>query len=174
MTARNQIDQRPDYGAPLLFFFLFWQGCRSSCHKLIPLASYWLQSIALTGAAKCGPRITHGDDKMLAVESRRQDTFSEQAVAGPSSKPILAPIPRCPTSHSLRSTAGTEGRSGASSPSTIRRPPSRTEKNFVCGYPGCNKAYYKPSRLAEHELTHTGLVSLRRVGRRSRADRVSP
>jgi len=44
------------------------------------------------------------------------------------------------------------------SSSPIRRPPSRTEKKFKCTFDGCDKAYYKPSRLAEHELTHTGEV----------------
>ena len=39
-----------------------------------------------------------------------------------------------------------------------RRPPSRSEKKFVCDYPDCGKAYFKPSRLAEHRLSHTGEV----------------
>ncbi len=39
-----------------------------------------------------------------------------------------------------------------------KRPPSRTERKFICTHKGCSKAYFKPSRLAEHELTHTGLV----------------
>ncbi|BEI92966.1 uncharacterized protein CcaverHIS019_0505940 [Cutaneotrichosporon cavernicola] len=36
------------------------------------------------------------------------------------------------------------------------RPPSRTERRFTCTFTGCDKAYLKPSRLAEHILTHTG------------------
>ncbi|OWZ52983.1 transcription factor iiia [Cryptococcus neoformans 125.91] len=32
--------------------------------------------------------------------------------------------------------------------------PSRTEKRFKCVYEGCDRAYTKPSRLAEHEMTH--------------------
>ena len=39
------------------------------------------------------------------------------------------------------------------------RPPSRTDRRFRCTHPGCDKAYLKPSRLAEHELTHTGEVN---------------
>ncbi|OCF44530.1 hypothetical protein I317_01602 [Kwoniella heveanensis CBS 569] len=35
-------------------------------------------------------------------------------------------------------------------------PPSRLERKFKCTHPGCDKAYFKPSRLAEHELSHTG------------------
>ncbi|WVF67366.1 hypothetical protein IAT40_002121 [Kwoniella sp. CBS 6097] len=35
-------------------------------------------------------------------------------------------------------------------------PPSRLERRFKCTHPGCDKAYFKPSRLAEHELSHTG------------------
>ncbi|KAF9906292.1 hypothetical protein EC991_000780 [Linnemannia zychae] len=30
-------------------------------------------------------------------------------------------------------------------------------KSYVCQHPGCGKAYTKPSRLAEHELVHSGL-----------------
>ncbi|WVW86429.1 hypothetical protein I302_108477 [Kwoniella bestiolae CBS 10118] len=35
-------------------------------------------------------------------------------------------------------------------------PACRTERRFKCLHPGCDKAYFKPSRLAEHELSHTG------------------
>ncbi|WWC64853.1 uncharacterized protein I303_107467 [Kwoniella dejecticola CBS 10117] len=35
-------------------------------------------------------------------------------------------------------------------------PACRTERKFKCRHEGCDKAYFKPSRLAEHELTHTG------------------
>ncbi|XP_006460868.1 hypothetical protein AGABI2DRAFT_204147 [Agaricus bisporus var. bisporus H97] len=31
-----------------------------------------------------------------------------------------------------------------------------SEKRYQCTYKGCNKAYSKPSRLAEHERSHTG------------------
>lgn len=41
-------------------------------------------------------------------------------------------------------------------PRTPSRPPSRTERKFTCPHAGCSKAYFKPSRLAEHERTHTG------------------
>ena len=37
-------------------------------------------------------------------------------------------------------------------------PPSRTEKKFKCTWEGCGKAYTKPARLREHELSHTGEV----------------
>lgn len=36
------------------------------------------------------------------------------------------------------------------------RPRCRSERRFTCPHPGCQKAYYKPSRLQEHILTHTG------------------
>lgn len=39
---------------------------------------------------------------------------------------------------------------------TPSRPPSRTERRFACTFEGCTKAYFKPSRLAEHQRTHTG------------------
>ena len=34
-----------------------------------------------------------------------------------------------------------------------------TEKRYACTYHGCQKSYSKPSRLAEHERSHTGDVS---------------
>ncbi|CAK9781448.1 hypothetical protein CC85DRAFT_255565 [Cutaneotrichosporon oleaginosum] len=36
------------------------------------------------------------------------------------------------------------------------RPPSRTERRFACTFAGCDKAFFKPARLAEHMRTHTG------------------
>ena len=39
-------------------------------------------------------------------------------------------------------------------------PPSRTEKKFKCTWEDCGKAYTKPARLREHELSHTGEVRL--------------
>lgn len=32
------------------------------------------------------------------------------------------------------------------------------DRNYKCQWEGCDKAYTKPSRLAEHELSHTGEV----------------
>lgn len=34
-----------------------------------------------------------------------------------------------------------------------------SKKRYQCTYNGCNKAYSKPSRLVEHERSHTGEVS---------------
>ncbi|WWC72261.1 uncharacterized protein I206_106223 [Kwoniella pini CBS 10737] len=45
--------------------------------------------------------------------------------------------------------------SGSRSRSTSA-PACRTERRFKCHFKGCDKAYFKPARLAEHELTHTG------------------
>lgn len=36
---------------------------------------------------------------------------------------------------------------------------SNTKKCYQCSYKGCEKAYTKPSRLEEHERSHTGQVS---------------
>ncbi|KAL1410789.1 hypothetical protein Q8F55_001731 [Vanrija albida] len=91
--------------------------------------------------------------------------------------PILAPKPLKPTPAALRlisppaspggvtATLASPGSKASKSPKlrtpkspsrTPSRPPSRTERRFPCPHPGCDKAYFKPSRLAEHELTHTG------------------
>ncbi|EIW72036.1 hypothetical protein TREMEDRAFT_72635 [Tremella mesenterica DSM 1558] len=63
-----------------------------------------------------------------------------EPIAGPSRSRSRATTPKTPKS--------------PKSPSS--RPPSRTERRFVCSHQGCGKAYFKPSRLAEHELSHTG------------------
>lgn len=34
-----------------------------------------------------------------------------------------------------------------------------TKKQFKCTYVGCDKSYTKPSRLQEHQRSHTGQVS---------------
>ena len=80
-----------------------------------------------------------------------QSDEHEEAEAGPSQP-----------ARTSRSTTPTTPRT-SKSPSTY---PSRTERRFACLHPGCDKAYFKPSRLAEHELTHTGEVraSYRRAG----------
>ncbi|TXT15786.1 hypothetical protein VHUM_00289 [Vanrija humicola] len=84
--------------------------------------------------------------------------------------PILVPKPIKPTLTSLISPPASPTTTPPSpapkakspkartpkSPHTPSRPPSRTERRFPCPHPGCDKAYFKPSRLAEHELTHTG------------------
>ena len=36
--------------------------------------------------------------------------------------------------------------------------PKRRERRYKCSHEGCLKAYTKPSRLAEHERSHTGDV----------------
>ena len=36
---------------------------------------------------------------------------------------------------------------------------SNTKRCYQCSYKGCEKAYTKPSRLEEHERSHTGHVS---------------
>lgn len=35
-----------------------------------------------------------------------------------------------------------------------------TKRRYKCTHDGCDKAYTKPSRLEEHERTHTGEVSV--------------
>jgi hypothetical protein len=78
--------------------------------------------------------------------------------AGPPTAPLLAPRPIKPAR--LDSPALSQANAVASSSKSPvpSRPPSRTERRFKCTFEGCDKAYTKPSRLAEHELTHTGEV----------------
>jgi hypothetical protein len=78
------------------------------------------------------------------------------------SPPVFAPQPVRPNTFAEQQLQPITSSSAIAKPtlssSPIRRPPSRTEKKFKCTFDGCDKAYYKPSRLAEHELTHTGEV----------------
>lgn len=37
------------------------------------------------------------------------------------------------------------------------------KKRYHCTFDGCSKSYRKPSRLEEHERTHTGEVSISRI-----------
>jgi len=41
-----------------------------------------------------------------------------------------------------------------------------TKKRYKCTYPACDKAYTKPSRLEEHERSHTGQVDFFLIPRR--------
>lgn len=46
----------------------------------------------------------------------------------------------------------------AATPATLGSPkakPRRDDKNYSCDYPGCDKAYSRPARLAEHQRSHT-------------------
>ncbi|TCD66374.1 Strongly-conserved Zn-finger binding protein (TFIIIA) [Steccherinum ochraceum] len=48
-------------------------------------------------------------------------------------------------------------KSGPSIPaSTLAQKDTPAKKRYKCSYEGCRKAYSKPSRLAEHERSHTG------------------
>ena len=42
--------------------------------------------------------------------------------------------------------------------STKQEKVSNGEKSYICDFEGCMKAYTKPSRLIEHQRTHTGEV----------------
>lgn len=56
------------------------------------------------------------------------------------------------------SNASPKSRARPSRSPAAKGPPSSRKKSFVCQHPGCEKAYTKPSRLAEHELVHSGEV----------------
>jgi hypothetical protein len=48
-----------------------------------------------------------------------------------------------------------------------------TKKRYRCTYQGCSKAYTKPSRLEEHERSHTGEVCYHIVNLNRRLIRLS-
>ena len=52
----------------------------------------------------------------------------------------------------------TSGSSSSRSPSSKGPHSQPRTKNHACSYDGCTKAYVKPSRLKEHERSHTGQV----------------
>jgi hypothetical protein len=91
---------------------------------------------------------------MLVMQQRHTTLIPTQPLqtpgAGPSALPLVSLAPTTPVRQD-----STTSPCGSPAPS---RPPSRTERRYKCSAEGCDKAYFKPSRLAEHELTHTGEV----------------
>jgi len=106
----------------------------------------------------CHPYIHSHTAKMAAVQSSPAPMLSPllmQNTAGPSSSSV----------HSTQSPARQAPAKAASPPTPVKRvTKSRSrsatpgERRYKCQYEGCDKAYTKPSRLAEHELSHTGEV----------------
>jgi hypothetical protein len=95
--------------------------------------------------------------KMAAVQSSPAPMLSPllmENTAGHSSRPVQVPVPREapvePASPPTPVKRVTKSRSRSATPG---------ERRYKCQYDGCDKAYTKPSRLAEHELSHTGEVS---------------
>lgn len=56
---------------------------------------------------------------------------------------------------------GQEETHSTASKSSSRRKKFQDPKPYKCLHPGCGAAYKKPSKLAIHELTHSGEVSTR-------------
>lgn len=94
-------------------------------------------SRTMTGILAPQPRLASASSSVLPSASAQPSISAPPRP--PSPIPRKAAKPRTPTKSS-----------------TPSRPPSRTERRFACTFAGCTKAYFKPSRLAEHVRTHTG------------------
>lgn len=82
------------------------------------------------------------------------DTFVLLLSPTPSSS---APLPEEPdTDSSYNQASGSNGNLIIVNGNLI----PQTKKCYRCTYQGCEKAYSKPSRLEEHERSHTGQVSI--------------
>nr|XP_031860367.1 uncharacterized protein CI109_004255 [Kwoniella shandongensis]KAA5527439.1 hypothetical protein CI109_004255 [Kwoniella shandongensis] len=88
------------------------------------------------------------DDRSLPLDVRTSPIISISSLLADPPQPIASSSSR-PTPKSPRPPPRSRSRSSSAFP-------SRTERKYKCTYEGCDKAYTKPSRLAEHELSHTG------------------
>ncbi|WVR09654.1 hypothetical protein IAU60_006728 [Kwoniella sp. DSM 27419] len=93
---------------------------------------------------------------MSAVEVAVQIAWPELGHASQAGPMATAVSPRPASLPPSPSPEPDHGPSSSKSSRAGSKPPSRMERRFKCLYEGCDKAYFKPSRLAEHELTHTG------------------
>lgn len=67
--------------------------------------------------------------------------------------------PSSPSSTDFSQTVKPSSTAPNAEATSSKRPfPSRTERRFKCTFEGCDKAYTKPTRLLDHERSHTGLV----------------
>ncbi|ODO05504.1 hypothetical protein I350_04555 [Cryptococcus amylolentus CBS 6273] len=92
-----------------------------------------------------------GEEELRALVPPPPALSEASAEAGPS---VVRAIPRKRASVAVSAEASSS--KPPSSEETKRNYPSRTQKRFKCTHEGCEKAYTKPSRLAEHEMTHRG------------------
>lgn len=82
--------------------------------------------------------------------------FMDAADSGPSSAGPSAPWPNRDEPEEELETPPTPRRRATTSRSRSATPAG--DRKYKCQWEGCDKAYTKPSRLAEHELSHTGEV----------------
>jgi len=112
--------------------------------RLCPLSSTAIIPISTTMAAvqsSPAPMVSP-----LLMQMQVPGPSRASPTASTSARPLEAETPRPPTP--------------AKRPAISRsRSATPAEKRYKCQYEGCDKAYTKPSRLAEHELSHTGEVS---------------
>lgn len=95
---------------------------------------------------------------MLAVRASPDIHNSSLFLDTPGSGPSTASL--TPTHLIDPSLAGPSSPVKRATKSRSRSTTPAGEKRYKCQYEGCEKAYTKPSRLAEHELSHTGEVRL--------------
>ncbi|KAI0757128.1 hypothetical protein C8Q80DRAFT_1132121 [Daedaleopsis nitida] len=69
---------------------------------------------------------------------------------------LSSPSPSCDNDPVHTESEYDAGQASDASVAARRARTSRHSKRYVCGFDGCGKAYSKPSRLAEHERSHTG------------------
>jgi len=90
-----------------------------------------------------------------------------QSSPAPMLSPLLMEYDAGPSTRAPQPPAAKRARIEVASPPTpvkrVTKSRSRSatpgERRYQCPHEGCDKAYTKPSRLAEHELSHTGEVS---------------
>ncbi|KAI0639277.1 hypothetical protein C8Q77DRAFT_1080385 [Trametes polyzona] len=69
---------------------------------------------------------------------------------------LSSPSPSCDNDPTYTESEYDPGQQSDAPPPAPRARTPKKEKRYTCSYEGCTKSYTKPSRLAEHERSHTG------------------
>lgn len=73
---------------------------------------------------------------------------------------LSSPSPSCENDPTYTESEYDSGQASDSPANATYASEAVSKKRYTCAFQGCTKAFAKPSRLAEHERSHTGDVRL--------------